>query len=625
MRSTIVHLLLITVAAVVVLFSNLGGPQLWDRDEPRNAGCAAEMIARGDWVTPVFDGELRAHKPVLLYWFMMSAYAVWGVTEFAARFWSAMFALGTVCVTYGIGRRLFSPSIGLWSALILLSTLMFDVAARAATPDSLLIFWSTAAIGVFVWGKFPRSDSDGARYTSTEPSAPFLGFAQSVLMYACMGMAVLAKGPVGLVLPTAVIGLYLLIDRLPHRRSAPGRRDSGWRVRVGRMLRPLTPGHFLSTCWVMRPITALAVVALVALPWYLAVAYRTDGQWVRGFLLDHNLGRAARPLEGHGGPIFYYLVALLVGFFPWSVFAVPTWLHAVRRLADRDRQHSGYLLAVCWIGVYIGIFSLARTKLPSYITPCYPAVALLVGSFIEGWARRSSGVASYWPRVALLVLAGIGIATFVAIPWAVAEYLPGERALALLGLIPLTTALLAGSMLRRDQPQAAAVCFAVGALMLTTTLFAVAAQRVARHQTFDVLVQVIDRYEPHCRVGVLGQPEPSWVFYVGRPLDRLHAAELDCASESENDPEGGYKAAPGVGIPTKQSGNVWQFLRGGSDRLAITTASQLAQLDYVPDDIVELARTPYFLRRDALVLLGTRSASLHIATHHETADRRSPR
>ena len=77
----------VMLLAGLVFFTNLGGPRLWDRDEPRNAGCAWEMIERGDWVTPVFNDELRSHKPVLLYWFTMAAYAVFGVNEFAARFW----------------------------------------------------------------------------------------------------------------------------------------------------------------------------------------------------------------------------------------------------------------------------------------------------------------------------------------------------------------------------------------------------------------------------------------------------------------------------------------------------------------------------------------------------------
>src|SRR5207244_9521734 len=131
---------LITAIAAFVMLTNLGGPRLWDRDEPRNAGCAREMLARSDWVVPTFDGELRTHKPVLLYWCIMASYLVLGVSEFAARLPSALCAIGSVICTYRMGRRLFGPQAGVWSAIALATSLMFVIAGRAATPDSLLTF-----------------------------------------------------------------------------------------------------------------------------------------------------------------------------------------------------------------------------------------------------------------------------------------------------------------------------------------------------------------------------------------------------------------------------------------------------------------------------------------------------
>ena len=118
-----------------------------------NAGCTREMLARGDWITPVFDGELRTHKPILLYWLMMTAYAWFGVSEFAARFWSAASAIGTALLTYGIGRRMCSSTVGLWAAVILVTTLMFDVAGSGSDSrrDSRLLEHGSHC-GVNVWG-----------------------------------------------------------------------------------------------------------------------------------------------------------------------------------------------------------------------------------------------------------------------------------------------------------------------------------------------------------------------------------------------------------------------------------------------------------------------------------------
>jgi 4-amino-4-deoxy-L-arabinose transferase-like glycosyltransferase len=606
MLSTTRHILLIVIVGVVVLFSNLGGPRLWDRDEPRNAGCTREMLARGDWITPVFDGELRTHKPILLYWLMMTAYSLFGVNEFAARFWSATSAIGTALLTYGIGRRMFSSAVGLWAAVILMTTLMFDVAARAATPDAILMFWSTAAIAVYVGGTRislrPRHDGTAVAV----PGRLFPTWPVAALMYGCMGMAALAKGPVGVVLPTAVIGMYLLIQRLPSRLVAAPRHDAiSLLVRVRSLLRPFAPRHFLGTCWSMRPVTALIVLSVVALPWYGVVAWRTEGQWVRGFVMDHNVGRAAQSLEGHSGSVLYYPLALLVGFFPWSVFAIPTALEIVHRLRSQATDRAAHVLALSWLGVYVGLFSIAQTKLPSYITPSYPAVALLVAHFIAAWSAGASRVASVWCRAAFACLGIVGVIVLVAIPVAATRYLPGEQWLAGLGLVPLLSAGVGLVLIRRDARTQAAVVFAAGAIALATGMFTVGAARVDSHQTFDTFVQVFRQRSPRPRIGTLGVAEPSWVFYTGRPMDRLVVPETlsDMPRErvmSGTPPKGDWQPKP--------SWNAWDYLSQSPDHYAITSAQYLKSIGGLPSDVEVLARTPYFLQDDMLLLLAARAS-----------------
>ncbi len=242
--------------------------------------------------------------------------------------------------------------------------------------------------------------------------------------------------------------------------------------------------------------------------------------------MDHNIGRAAHSLEGHHGSLFFYPLALLIGFFPWSVFAVPVSLEVVRRIRQRDAQWAGVVLAVCWIGVYVGLFSMAKTKLPSYITPCYPAAALLVSNFVVAWMQGKALSGVFWPRAALMVLAVVGIVIVVAVPLVTVRVLPGEQWLGLLGVIPLATATIALAYQWRGVATKAAFVFAAGAVLLTTSLFAVGAARVGGHQTFDTFVAAIQSRSPHATVGTLGVLEPSWVFYVGQPLDHLFAPEL---------------------------------------------------------------------------------------------------
>lgn len=586
---TAVHCAMILAIASLVMFTNLGGSRLWDRDEPRNAGCALEMMQRGDWVVPVFNAELRAHKPVLLYWFIIAAYNMFGVNEFAARFGSAVLAVGTALATYGIGRRLFDARVGLWAAVILASSLMFVMAGRIATPDSALIFFSTAALLVYVLGAFPADGTYFPRRWST-----------AAAMYGLMGLAVLAKGPVGAVLPTAVIGMFLLIVRLPGMTPPAG--QPAWRRWLLNCVRPFGPRHVLRTCWSMRPLTAVAVVLAVAAPWYVWVGWRTDGEFLRVFFWDHNLSRATQPMEGHAGGPWFYPVAILVGFFPWSVFAAGVLADVTALIRKKASWATGCLFAACWIGVYVGLFSLVRTKLPSYVTPCYPALALLTACFVQHWVRDVAAGWSGWPAGAITTLGLVGLVILVAIPFAAWKFLPGETWLGAIGLIPLAGAAIAFFFQRRQRIPQAAWTVAATAVAFTTALFGWAAERVDRHQQNQVLLAAIDRAGGNPRVGALGRLEPSWIFYGGRPIDEL---TLDSPG-TEQPSAGPWRPKPR--LPAAE------FFSQGQDRFIITTDRRWNQLRAaLPPDATILAECPLFLRRERLLLVGVASPELRTA------------
>src|SRR5258706_3941403 len=185
----------------------------------------------------------------------------------------------------------------------------------------------------------------------------------------------------------------------------------------------------------MRPVLAIIMVLLVAAPWYIAVGTKTDGTFLKEFFLTHNLDRATSSMEGHRGGPWYYPLAMLVGCFPWSIFAIPLALETFHRLRFRDKQADGYLFATCWVCVWVGVFSIAKTKLPSYVTPCYPALALLGGCFVQNLQQRTLVIHRYWPAVSLLTLAIAGNALMLGIALAAKKYLPGETNFAIIGLI----------------------------------------------------------------------------------------------------------------------------------------------------------------------------------------------
>ena len=279
-RAGLYALLLLASAGLFLI--NLGGPSLWDIDEGNNAEAAREMWESDNWVVPSCNYQLRVDKPALLYWLQIAAYHFFGVNEFAARLPSALAALLAVLLTYELGRRQFGAAVGLLAGLILASSFLFCAAAHFANPDALLNAFTVLTL-LFFWIGF---DSGWRGW-------PLLAGASA-------GLAVLAKGPVGVLLPGAVALLFLL-----------------W----SRRLRLLGNGRLL---------LGGLVFLLVALPWYVWVGIETKTDFLRGFFLKHNVGRFLSPMENHRGPIFYYPVVLLLGFLPWSLFLLPTIWDIIR-------------------------------------------------------------------------------------------------------------------------------------------------------------------------------------------------------------------------------------------------------------------------------------------------------
>ncbi len=585
---------LLSLVAGIVFFANLGGARLWDRDEPRNATCAREMLERGDWVVPTFNGALRTHKPIMLYWLMMASYTCLGVSEFAARVPSALVSCATVLVTYSLGLRLFGRRAALWSAIALATFAMMGVTGRAATPDGCLIFFSSAAMAVYVYSVWPTHSLRAASPALVRRgSIPFTqSLSAGIVLYATMGLAVLSKGPVGLILPTAVIGMFCLLARTSENHPQPRQEHPSVRHRIvsmlGSCLQVFAPRDFLRTCWQMRPCLALAVVLLIAGPWYAWVGFRTNGEWLRGFFWEHNLNRAVSPMEGHHGSLLFYPLALLVCCFPWSVLTVPTCLSTSRHLqtASRERmgERDGILFLCCWIGVYVAIFSVAQTKLPSYVAPTFPALALLFGRFLADWEQSRARVASVWWPLGMGILALVGILLGAGIPLAARKFLPHESAaiwLGLVGAIPLVGATVAATCQRIQQPTWSIRVFAISAIALSVALFAIVAPRVSRHQE---CVRMLDNLptHPEARLASFATLEPSWVYYAHRTIQEFGVDTATAAAE---------------------------FLRGNPSAYLIVSDRHWETLEQASGQpLVVLDRGAYFLKDQTLLLVQSRPA-----------------
>lgn len=553
-RSGRLAALLLIVVSGIIFLTGLGIPALWDQDEGFFAATALEMHRRNDWIVPTFNGELFGHKPPFMFWMMRLGYLICGPNEWGARLFSAVFGCGGVLLTYALARQLglnhrrFSSAqehgrsarwfagdaIPVWGGLILASCLMFGVVARAATPDSYLVFWITLALLAYarsVPAVWQTTSESSATVASFNPADLWPRHWLSWLgIYAAMGVAVLVKGPIGVLLPGCTIGLFAILVQ-----ASAGTTSTGWK-RLGCWLRGIFSPLIWFSFWQMRPLLAIGCVLLVAGPWFALVGWLTDGRFLIEFFGTHNVGRFLNPMDNHRGSIFYYLPATLAGFFPWSMFAIPVALLAVRRVLAEPVVSRPQLFLLCWITVVFGFFSLASTKLPSYVLPAYPALALLTADWLIAWRNRDAAIWSGWPRISWGVLALVGVAVLLGVPslglnWegrSLAERVnlhPGVLGdavpLALIGLIPLLTAAFGSWCLWRQDRSQALLSLAVGNGAFCLGLLGAGASTVDRHQFTDEIVHVADAtgVQP-TPLGTFCYFQPSMSFYARQPLVR---------------------------------------------------------------------------------------------------------
>ena len=340
-------LLLLFIICLVFFFYKIGSYRLIDVDEPRYAEAAREMISSSNWIIPHFNYELRLDKPIFFYWLVAISYLIFGVSEFAARFPSAIMASLLVFSTYYFGRKIISDTFGLISAVILASSLEFLVLARMSITDMTLAFFTCAALYSGFLGGFLAGKSRKYWWW---------------LAYFFSGIAVLTKGPVGFILPAAIFGIYFLLTGS---------------LKENLKLKFTIPGIF--------------IFILTAVPWYFLIIREQGFAFINYFFVLNNLQRYATNELGHGQPVYFYVLVLLGGLFPWTVYFISLMIkhislmvkhlkeHKVRN-ADYDNNFKLILFSLIWFMVIFTFYSISNAKMLSYILPLFPACALLIGN-----------------------------------------------------------------------------------------------------------------------------------------------------------------------------------------------------------------------------------------------------
>jgi 4-amino-4-deoxy-L-arabinose transferase-like glycosyltransferase len=511
------------VACIVVLWLGLGTTRLWDQDEGYYASVAREMFDRQDWVVPTFNSELFAHKPPMMFWGMLVGFHFFGVGEFAARWASAFFGTGMILLTYFLGRLLIDRKAGLIAAVVLVSSLMFTVVSRSATADVHLGFFILLAITL--WVHDAKKSLQGEHHPPID--FPVTRLRTWIAIYFSISLAVLSKGPIGFAFPIAILGTLTLAWPWISGQS------TSW-------IQCLSPKRFFQATLSMRPFAGAVVLMFVAAPWFLMVNTRTEGAFFQEFFGVQHIERFSKPMDNHSGPVYYYLLATLIGFFPWTSFAIPIALHTW----NQTRQSSNRLawpVVLVWLFFYFVVFSLASTKLPNYIIPAYPAVALAIASYFSGWfgfqTTESVPMGSLWRQAgwAFMIFSGVlvggitlTLATRFGQPWLDElqidpKLIPCLVNFSWLGVLLLTCGIL-GLVLHKLHRSESGI-YVMGGLGVAwvSLLWQLIIPSIDRFQTPQKIASEFIAPSGTAAVGrepaIVGMFRPSMVFYAKQSLD----------------------------------------------------------------------------------------------------------
>ncbi len=471
-------------AALALLYTAFAaGTTLWDRDEPRYARTAVETLQGGDWLVPHLNDQPRLRKPPLIYWIMAPFAALMGPTTLALRMCSIITMIAAAILTFLIGRRMFNADVGLWAMTIFGTTGLTIFLGSAAMIDATMIFFTTAAIAIFIDAVFRRS-----------------AWWHWPILFICFAAIALLKGPLVWPIPLLAAAGAAIIARSEVRLP------KSWWFGMG----------------------ACAIAGLIVLAaWAFPANQATDGALFDVGLRQHVLKRLATGMEGHGSnnlpeyilllPI--YFPAILLVFFPWTLH-LPGAVRSLLSSSFSDRRRRAILIAA--IIPWFVLISLTSTKLLHYPMPILPFLAILTAATMDRWrsgplTRRDRT----WLKIGIWMFAIPATAlvlTVAALPWALER--PGIRITATISALAFAVwAAVAIYLQSRERivHSSLVLAAALPPLLFYSLLTWVPVLEDELKVSADVSAFIHERFEPTGPLYMMDYDEPSLFFYLNRP------------------------------------------------------------------------------------------------------------
>lgn len=464
---------LLAAFAIVWLYV-LGVRTLVPPDEGRYAEMAREMLASGDWITTRLNGIKYFEKPPLQTWMNALSFAAFGLGEWQARLWTGLCGLFGVVLSGYAGNRVFGARAGWYAALVLASSLFWVASGQIDSLDMSLSGMMSLVLCALLLGQ--RDDATPRQRRNW-----------MLACWAGMALAVLAKGLIGLVLPGAVLVLYTLAAR-------------DWAI------------------WTrLHLVKGTLLFFAIATPWFLLVALNNPEQ-PHFFFIHEHVERFLLKTHHREGAWYYFVVLLIPGIMPWLGLLPQSLAAALRPDTTVFRPR---LLLLSWAGFIFFFFSYSSSKLPGYILPIFPALALLIALYLETASQRSRMVGA--GLVALTGLVGLALTPRVL---TISVRDPSELALlhayqpwifgaALAALVGGALALLQARRQRRDMAVLALAC----AGFVSTELILAGFEPYGHYRAGLALApQIRAELTPATKLYSVGTYEQSLTFYLRRTV-----------------------------------------------------------------------------------------------------------
>ena len=466
-------LILLAVLALAVAAENLGR-RLANPDEGRYSEISREMAQTGDWVTPRLNGLKYFEKPPLQYWATALAFKAFGANEYSARLYVWLCALATLLLVGYTGMRLGNRETGMGAMLALVASPYFMALGGIVTLDMGLTLFTTLTLCALL-------------LSERSIERPVYQRRWMLVAWAAMALAVLSKGLVGIVFAGAAVWFHIVMTR-------------EWTI-LRRM-------H-----WVPGLLIFLAIAA----PWFVLVS-RANPEFARFFFVHEHFQRFFSTTHRREEPLWFFVPIMAVGFLPW-MFALPAAIgHAWR--AERGARVQPLRLAILWSGFVVLFFSISGSKLPAYVLPVFPPLALVLGRYLaEGPMRR------------LAAWTALGVPVAMALYWAAWKAPAGARdawneqmylaALPwmLAAAVILVAALVAATLLlRRGRRWVAIAIVAIANVLVIGCLEDAYDEFAPRQSGFEVSEKMKPWIKPGTRIYSVNIYDQTIPFYIGRPV-----------------------------------------------------------------------------------------------------------